>query len=76
MRAARKDAQRSERELKQLERALDQLAEREAGLHEQMAANATDHSRLAELQVELDQFVDEREQLETSWLQMSESLEG
>jgi ATP-binding cassette subfamily F protein uup len=75
-RAARKDTQRSKRELKRLERAVEQLAERETTLHEQMAANATDHARLATLQEELDQLVAEREQLETSWLQTSESLEG
>jgi ABC transport system ATP-binding/permease protein len=75
-RAARKDTQRSEREVKRIERAIEKLVERETTLHEQMAANATDHSRLAELQVELDQLVDEREELETSWLQTSESLEG
>jgi ATP-binding cassette subfamily F protein uup len=75
-RATRKDTQRSERELKRLERAVEQLAERETTLHEQMAANATDHARLATLQEELDQLVTEREQLETSWLETSESLEG
>jgi ABC transport system ATP-binding/permease protein len=75
-RAARKDAQHSEREVKRLERAIEKLAERETTLHEQMAANATDHARLAEIQAELEQLVAEREQLETSWLKTSESLEG
>jgi ATP-binding cassette subfamily F protein uup len=59
-----------------LERAVEQLAERETTLHEHMAANATDHTRLATLQEELDQLVAGREQLETSWLEASESLEG
>jgi ATP-binding cassette subfamily F protein uup len=75
-RAARKDAQHSEREVKRLERAIEKFAERETTLHEQMAANATDHARLAEIQAELEQLVAEREQLEASWLQTSESLEG
>jgi ABC transport system ATP-binding/permease protein len=75
-RAARKDTERSEREVKRLERAIEKLAERESTLHEQMAACATDHGRLATLQVELDQMLAEREQLEASWLQTSESLEG
>jgi ATP-binding cassette subfamily F protein uup len=75
-RATRRDTQRSERELKRLERAVEQLAERETTLHEHMAANATDHTRLATLQEELDQLVAGREQLETSWLEASESLEG
>ena len=39
-RAARKEVAR-------LERALDTLAERETALHEEMAASATDHARLA-----------------------------
>jgi ATP-binding cassette subfamily F protein uup len=72
---ARKHIQRAERELKRLERAVEELAERETTLHEQMAANATDHSRLAEFQTELEQLATERERLETSWLETSESLE-
>jgi ATP-binding cassette subfamily F protein uup len=76
VRAARKDTQRSERELKRLERAIEQLFERERTLHEQMAANATDHALLAKLQADLEQLVAEREQLEMSWLKTSESLEG
>jgi ATP-binding cassette subfamily F protein uup len=75
-RAARKDVQRSEREVKRLERAIEKLAEHEGTLREQMAANATDHARLATLQDELEQLVAEREQLETSWLETSESLES
>jgi len=75
-RAARKDTQRSEREVKRLERAIEKLAERERTLHEQMAADATNHGRLAELQAEMDRVVAEREQLETSWLHTSESLES
>ena len=76
IRAARKDAQRSQRELKRLERTIEQLAAREIALNEQMAASATDHARLAELQSELEHLAAERGQLETSWLETSESLEG
>jgi ATP-binding cassette subfamily F protein uup len=75
-RAAHRDAQRSEREVKRLERGIEKLAERETMLHEQMAANATDHARLATLQDELEQLVAERDQLEMSWLETSESLES
>jgi ATP-binding cassette subfamily F protein uup len=50
IRAARKDTQRSERELKRLERAVEKLSERERTLTEQMTANASDHARLASLQ--------------------------
>jgi ATP-binding cassette subfamily F protein uup len=76
IRATRKDAQRSERELKRLERAIEQLALREAALGERMAASASDHARLVELQSELEQLVTERGAQETAWLEASEALEG
>jgi ATP-binding cassette subfamily F protein uup len=76
IRAARKQAQRSARELGRMEQAIERLAGREAELGEQMAAVATDHARLAELQSELEQAVAEREALEVAWLEASESLEG
>jgi ATP-binding cassette subfamily F protein uup len=76
IRAARKDAQRSERELKRLERAIEQLAQREAALSEQMAASATDHARLVELQAELEQLARQRGAHETAWLEASEALES
>jgi ATP-binding cassette subfamily F protein uup len=76
VRAARKETQRSQRELKRLERAIEQGAEREHALHQQMAEHASDHARLSELQAELQQLSAERGELETSWLELSESLEG
>jgi ATP-binding cassette subfamily F protein uup len=76
VRAARKETQRSQRELKRLERAIEQGAERENALHQQMAEHASDHARLSELQAELQQLSAERGELETSWLELSESLEG
>src|SRR4051812_18104211 len=69
LRAARK-------ELARLERALDKLAVRETALHEDMAASATDHARLRELQAELTALLAERETLEAAWLETSEALEG
>jgi ATP-binding cassette subfamily F protein uup len=75
-RAARKDTQRRERKVKRLESAIEKLAERERGLRRQMEANASDHSRLAELQSELEALAVEREQMETDWLETSESLEN
>jgi ABC transport system ATP-binding/permease protein len=76
IRVSRKQTQRLERELKWLERALEQLGEREAALSEQMAASATDHGRLIELQSELDRLVTERSSQETAWLEASEALES
>ena len=71
-RAARKDAQRVQQEVKRFEREIEKLTQRESGLREQMAENATDHGRLAELQTQLEQVVEERERIETSWLEASE----
>ncbi|HVL95973.1 MAG TPA: ABC-F family ATP-binding cassette domain-containing protein [Solirubrobacteraceae bacterium] len=69
IRAARKEVARLEREL-------DKLSTREADLHERMAAAATDHVRLRELQAELAAVAAEREALEAAWLEASETLEG
>jgi ATP-binding cassette subfamily F protein uup len=68
MRAARKELQRSER-------TLERLTEREAQLRQDMAASATDHSRLSELQLELDTLAPERERVEAEWLRISELVE-
>jgi ATP-binding cassette subfamily F protein uup len=76
LRAARKETQRAEREVRRLEGTVERLVERETALHEQMAANATDHALLAKFQAELEQLSAERGALETSWLEQSESLEG
>jgi ATP-binding cassette subfamily F protein uup len=76
IRVGRKEVQRAEREVRRLEREIEKLGEREGALHEQMAASATDHAQLTKLQHELEQLVAEREQLETAWLGVSESLEA
>ena len=68
VRAARKEVQR-------LERALDRLGGREAALHEEMAAHATDHARLRTLQAELDSLLAERAALEEAWLEHAATLE-
>ncbi len=69
LRAARKEVGR-------LERALEKLTAREAALHADMAAAATDHALLRELQASLAQLTDQREALEAAWLQTSEALEA
>jgi ATP-binding cassette subfamily F protein uup len=74
MREQRK--QTRERELRRLERAIEQHTERESALRERMAANATDHELLGELQDELAHAEAERGELETAWLESSEALEG
>ena len=76
MRAARKDARRAELQIRQLERSIERLTALEATLHGQMAASATDHAALTDLQADLQRAGEEREELEGSWLRLSESLEG
>jgi ATP-binding cassette subfamily F protein uup len=69
LRAARKEVAR-------LERTLEKLADREQRLHAGMAAAATDHERLRELQAELDAVAAEREDAEMAWLEAAETAEG
>jgi ATP-binding cassette subfamily F protein uup len=64
------------KEIGRLERALERQAKREAELHDEMAASATDHKRLAELQAESAALAAERDQLEAAWLVNSELVEG
>src|SRR4051794_26067 len=63
------------KELARLERALDRLADREARLHEDMAAQATDHVRLGELTTELSALTAERDALEAAWLETAAALD-
>ncbi len=65
LRAAKKDMQRIEREL-------DKLAAREATLHEQMAASATNHQRLRELDADRAAIAADRDRLEAEWLAAAE----
>jgi ATP-binding cassette subfamily F protein uup len=64
------------KEVARVERALEKLEGRQARLHEAMAASATDHGRLRELQAELGELTAERDGLEASWLELSEALEA
>ncbi|MEA2468923.1 MAG: transport system ATP-binding/permease protein, partial [Thermoleophilaceae bacterium] len=69
LRAARKEVAR-------LERALEKLDAREADLHEAMAASATEHARLGELNAELVALRAEREEFEAAWFEASAVVEG
>lgn len=66
-RAARK-------ELTRLERALDKLTERERTLHAALLAAATEPSRLADLNAELQQVVAEKESTEERWMELAEGF--
>ncbi len=63
------------KEVARLERAIDGLAGRETALHAEMAASATDHARLHELQSAIEALVSEREALEATWMASAEALE-
>jgi ATP-binding cassette subfamily F protein uup len=67
-RAARKD-------LARLDRQLAKVNARIAALHEQMAAHASDFSRLADLDAELSDASADRDRLELEWLEAAELTE-
>ncbi|MGA7703975.1 MAG: ATP-binding cassette domain-containing protein, partial [Solirubrobacteraceae bacterium] len=75
-RAARKETRGREIEVRRMERAIEKLAGEETSVETEMAASATDHGRLGELQGKLERLVAERERLEVSWLKLAESFEA
>ncbi|BCJ66277.1 ABC-F family ATP-binding cassette domain-containing protein [Polymorphospora rubra] len=62
------------KELTRLERQVAKLEQKEAGLHEQLAANATDYAKVAELDAQLRAVTADREAVEESWLALAEQL--
>ena len=68
-RAARKELQR-------LERQLDRLTAREAGLSAELAANATDYEKLTSLGAELKATQAEKAELEERWLTVAAELDA
>ena len=68
-RAAKKDLDR-------LDRQIARAGEREAKLHAELAASATDYERLTELGAQLAAVEAEKADLEERWLEVAGSLEG
>ncbi len=64
----------AKKEMARLERQVTKLQEREAALHEELAAHATDHEKLLTLTAELDQVRAEREALEEAWLTLADQF--
>ncbi|PKW14212.1 ABC-F family ATP-binding cassette domain-containing protein [Saccharopolyspora spinosa] len=62
------------KELARCERQLDKLEEREAGLHEKLAEAATAPERVAELNVELRALKQEKDDIETRWMELADQL--
>jgi ATP-binding cassette subfamily F protein uup len=67
-----KNAWQTKKDLDRLERRISRLGEREAELHDLMAAHATDHEKLLTLDAELRAVRAEREETEEQWLELAE----
>ncbi|HVX45661.1 MAG TPA: ABC-F family ATP-binding cassette domain-containing protein [Mycobacteriales bacterium] len=74
-RERRGDTRAARKELTRLERQLATLERKENSLHEQMAENATDYGRIAELDGQLQELRGQRENIETRWLELAEDAE-
>ncbi|GAB7041995.1 MULTISPECIES: ABC-F family ATP-binding cassette domain-containing protein [Catenuloplanes] len=68
------DVRAGKKELGKLERAVSKLEQKEAKLHEQLAANATDYGRVAELDAQLKAVQAERAEAEEAWLDLADRL--
>jgi ABC transport system ATP-binding/permease protein len=66
------DSRSMRKELVRLERQIATLEKREAGLHGELAANATDFGKVSELDAQLRLVVAEREAAEEAWLALSD----
>jgi ATP-binding cassette subfamily F protein uup len=67
-----KNAWQAKKDLDRLERRIEKLGEREAELHDLMAAHATDHEKLLALDTELKAVRAEREEIEEQWFELAE----
>ncbi|WP_020391360.1 ABC-F family ATP-binding cassette domain-containing protein [Kribbella catacumbae] len=68
-------ARAAKKELNRIERQLSKLTFNETKLHDQLAANASNYERLAELDTELRKLAEERGELETAWFEAAERAE-
>ncbi|GEL94992.1 ABC-F family ATP-binding cassette domain-containing protein [Cellulomonas composti] len=73
--ASAADVRAARKEVARIERRLSRIAEQEARLHEQLAAQATDHTAVLRLDADLRALADERASLEESWLEAAELAE-
>ncbi|MEU1888664.1 ABC-F family ATP-binding cassette domain-containing protein [Micromonospora sp. WMMD987] len=68
------DARQARKELTRLERQIGKLDQKEATLLDQLAANATDYARVAELDAQLKEVRAERERTEETWLTLADEI--
>jgi ATP-binding cassette subfamily F protein uup len=66
------DQRAAKKELQKIERQLDRISEKESRLHAQIAENATDFAKVADLDAQLRALTGEREELELRWLELAE----
>ncbi|MFM9371663.1 ABC-F family ATP-binding cassette domain-containing protein [Streptomyces sp. Da 82-17] len=66
------DARAAKKELQKIERQLDKISAKETKLHAEIAENATDFARVAQLDAELRELAGERDELEMRWLELAE----
>ncbi|SDC88748.1 ATPase components of ABC transporters with duplicated ATPase domains [Sanguibacter gelidistatuariae] len=62
----------AKKEINRIERRLNKIAELEAKIHDKMAAQATDHGAVTVLDAQLRALAEEKEVLETEWLDHAE----
>ncbi len=67
------DVRTAKKELARLERTLAKIEERSTKLHAEMAANATDYTKISALDEELRGLGAERERTEAAWLAAAEA---
>ena len=70
------ESRAARKELARLERAIEKVSTREARIHDEMAAAATDHERVLGLDQELRALLAEKESLEEAWLETAEAGEN
>ncbi|MCU1594522.1 MAG: transporter ATP-binding protein, partial [Frankiales bacterium] len=68
------DTRAARKELQKLERQLMNLDKKEAELHAAMAASPDDHAAIAALNKELHEVRDQKETVEGAWLELSEQV--
>ncbi len=69
------DTRTAKRQLVALERALERLSRREARLHQELAARASDYEAVTALDVELRALTAEKADTEDAWLELAEGSE-
>jgi ABC-type multidrug transport system ATPase subunit len=73
-RTATVDSRAAKKELTRLERTIARLEQREATLHDQLAANATDYEKITTLDAELRSVQQEKAEVENAWLILAEDV--